>query len=158
VKPTTALFGPTPQKVIKAVLPLLELRPGDILYDPGCGDARVLIAACREYGCHGVGYEIQPRVAKLAREKVKSAGLEGRVLIVEGDSSKLLSLWGHGREVVYCYLWPELIQKLTPEIKKARSVLCYQHATDDLKRESRQLEVIVDKEPHRFYLREPEAY
>ncbi|MES0341538.1 MAG: hypothetical protein ABUK08_04405 [Candidatus Humimicrobiaceae bacterium] len=60
----TQKFGapwvPTPYKIIKKMLKLAEVKPGDIVYDLGSGDGRVIIEAARSFGAKAVGIEIDP--------------------------------------------------------------------------------------------------
>jgi tRNA A58 N-methylase Trm61 len=78
-------FDPLPQDVLERMLVLAAVKKGDTIYDLGTGDGRILIAAARKYGVRGVGFEIDPGLAKLARENVRGAKLEKLVEIREQD-------------------------------------------------------------------------
>jgi SAM-dependent methyltransferase len=80
-----APYVPTPQEVVDRMLELAELKPGDILYDLGSGDGRIVITAARRYGVKAVGFEINPLLVKESRANVRQAGLEGWVEIREED-------------------------------------------------------------------------
>jgi precorrin-6B methylase 2 len=80
-----APFDPTPQEVVERMLTLANVKSSDVLYDLGAGDGRVVIAAAKKYGIRAVGYEIDPGLAKLARENVRHAGVERLVEIREQD-------------------------------------------------------------------------
>ena len=80
-----APFDPTPQEVVARMLQLANLKSSDVLYDLGAGDGRVVIAAAKKYGIRAVGYEIDPGLAKLARENARQAGVERLVEIREQD-------------------------------------------------------------------------
>ena len=80
-----APFDPTPQEVVERMLHLANVKSSDVLYDLGAGDGRVVIAAAKKYGIRAVGYEIDPGLAKLARENVRHAGVERLVEIREQD-------------------------------------------------------------------------
>lgn len=86
-----APFDPTPQEVVERMLKLAELKSGDVLYDLGAGDGRLVIAAAKKYGVKAVGIEIDPGLVKLARENVRKQGLERLVEIRQQDflSAKL---------------------------------------------------------------------
>jgi hypothetical protein len=71
-----APFDPTPQEVVDRMLALGGIKPGDLLYDLGSGDGRVLIAAAKKYRIKAVGFEVDPGLVKLAREKIKQENLE----------------------------------------------------------------------------------
>lgn len=80
-----APFDPTPNEVVDRMLVLARLKKSDIVYDLGCGDGRVVIAAANKYGVHAVGFEIDPGLAKLARENARRAGVEKLVEIRQQD-------------------------------------------------------------------------
>jgi SAM-dependent methyltransferase len=80
-----APFDPTPNEVVDRMMLLARLKNSDVVYDLGCGDGRVVVAAAKKYGVHAVGFEIDPGLAKLARENVRRAGLEKLVEIRQQD-------------------------------------------------------------------------
>jgi SAM-dependent methyltransferase len=80
-----APFDPTPNEVVERMLALARLKNSDVVYDLGSGDGRVVIAAAKKYGVHAVGLEIDPGLAKLARENVRRAGVEKLVEIRQQD-------------------------------------------------------------------------
>ena len=67
------------------MLTLAGVHKGDVVYDLGAGDGRIVIAAAKEYGIKAIGYEIDPGLAKLARENVRRQGVEKLVEIREQD-------------------------------------------------------------------------
>ncbi len=80
-----APFDPTPQEVVERMLLLANVKSGDVLYDLGAGDGRVVITAAKKYRIKAVGYEIDPGLVKLARENVRKQGVEQLVEIREQD-------------------------------------------------------------------------
>ena len=78
-------FVPTPTALIDEKLALLQLNPETTLYDLGCGDGRVALAAAKKYGCKVIGVEVDPIVAAKAREEVTKEGLEHLIEIREED-------------------------------------------------------------------------
>jgi SAM-dependent methyltransferase len=80
-----APFDPTPQDVVDRMLNLAGIKNGDVLYDLGSGDGRVLIAAAKKYGVKAVGFEVDPGLVKLARENIQQAMLEQLVEIRHQD-------------------------------------------------------------------------
>jgi SAM-dependent methyltransferase len=80
-----APYVPTPQEVVDRMLELAELREGDLLYDLGSGDGRIVITAARKYGVKAVGFEINPALVKDSRDSVTEAGLAHLVEIREQD-------------------------------------------------------------------------
>ena len=67
------------------MLALANVQRGDVVYDLGAGDGRVVIAAAKKYGVRAVGFEIDPGLAKLARENARQQGVEKLVEIRQQD-------------------------------------------------------------------------
>ncbi len=80
-----APFDPTPQEVVDRMLALAAVKKGDVVYDLGAGDGRVVITAAKKYGVKAVGFEIDPGLVKLARENVRKQGVEKLVQIRQED-------------------------------------------------------------------------
>jgi len=80
-----APFDPTPQEVAERMLALAGVKKGDVVYDPGSGDGRIVIAAAKKYGVKAVGFEIDPGLVKLARENIRKQGVEKLVEIRQQD-------------------------------------------------------------------------
>ncbi|HMF74866.1 MAG TPA: class I SAM-dependent methyltransferase [Bryobacteraceae bacterium] len=78
----------TPEHAIDRMLALAALKPGETLYDLGCGEGATVIAAAQEFKIKAVGVEISGNLAKRAAIKVKNAGLQNRVKIIHGDFMK----------------------------------------------------------------------
>jgi len=78
----------SPEHAIDRMLELAALKPGETLYDLGCGDGRILIAAAARYKIKAVGIEISGNLAKTAAERVKKAGLQDQVKIIHADFMK----------------------------------------------------------------------
>jgi SAM-dependent methyltransferase len=71
-----APYVPTPQDVVERMLTLAGTTKGDVVYDLGCGDGRIPIAAARLYGARGVGIDIDPRRIEESRANARAAGVE----------------------------------------------------------------------------------
>jgi precorrin-6B methylase 2 len=80
-----APFDPTPQPVVERMLTLAEIKKGDVVYDLGSGDGRVVIAAAKKFGVKAVGFEIDPGLVKLARENARKEGVEKLVQFRQQD-------------------------------------------------------------------------
>jgi len=78
----------SPEHAVEKMLEVANLKPGEVIYDLGCGDGRILIAAASRYKAKGVGIEISDHLAHTAAEQVKKAGLQGQVTIIHGDFMK----------------------------------------------------------------------
>lgn len=110
-------FVPTPYEVIEDMLRFAELKKGDILYDLGCGDGRIVIEAARRAGIRAVGIDIDPERIRESRENARIAGVENlvefrRADIFEADFSEAT--------VVTMYLLPDVNIRLRPTILKLR--------------------------------------
>src|SRR5215470_17557967 len=70
-----APYVSSPARVVDRMLELANLKPGETLYDLGCGDGRILIAAAEKYKVKAVGVEISPKLAEEAQKNIETAGL-----------------------------------------------------------------------------------
>jgi precorrin-6B methylase 2 len=80
---------PTPQTVVERMLEVARLKPGEIIYDLGSGDGRIVITAAQRYGVQAVGVELMPELCRQARARVGAAGLSARIRIVEGSALRV---------------------------------------------------------------------
>ncbi|MBK9609776.1 MAG: methyltransferase domain-containing protein [Betaproteobacteria bacterium] len=85
----------------------------DLVYDPGCGDGKILIAAAKQFRARAVGIEYEADGAQLARRNVARAGVESTVNIIIGD---IFVEDFTKATVVTLYLLLELNLKLRPTI------------------------------------------
>jgi len=96
------------------MLTVAEVKPGEIVYDLGCGDGRVVIMAAQEFGARAVGIEMREDLAKQAMGKVTELSLDDRVKIVQGDMFKVdLSQ----ADVVTLYLTTSANDKVKPKLE-----------------------------------------
>lgn len=96
------------------MLTIADVQPGEIVYDLGCGDGRVVIMAAQDFGARAVGVEMREDLAKQATGKVSDNGLEDRVKIVQGDMFKVdLSQ----ADVVTLYLTTSANDKVKPKLE-----------------------------------------
>ena len=106
-----APFVPTPMIVVEKMLEMAQMNEDDFLYDLGCGDGRIVIAAAEKYGTRGVGIDISPVRIEESREWAKKAGVEDLVRFFVGDATQTdIS----GATVVTLYLLPESNEILRP--------------------------------------------
>jgi len=108
-------YVPTTDEAVKAMLKLAGVKGSDIVYDLGCGDGRIVIAAVRDFGAHGVGIDIDPKRIAEANENAKRAGVQARVRFEEND---LFEADFHEATVVTLFLLPEVNLKLRPKLLK----------------------------------------
>jgi SAM-dependent methyltransferase len=106
-------YVPTTEEAVKAMLKLADVKKTDIVYDLGCGDGRIVIAAAKEYGAHGVGIDINPERIKEAKENAKKAGLKNLVRFEEDD---LFKADIHDATVVTLFLLRSVNLKLRPKL------------------------------------------
>ncbi|MEX0805842.1 MAG: class I SAM-dependent methyltransferase [Candidatus Binatia bacterium] len=110
-----APFVPTPHEVVDRMLELAEISKGDVLYDLGSGDGRIVIAAVKKYGVKAVGFEIDPALVKESRQNIKEAGLEDSAEIREQD---VRTVDFSPASVVTMYLYPGANLRLRPELMR----------------------------------------
>jgi SAM-dependent methyltransferase len=111
------LFVPTPFKVVDKMLELADVHKGDVVYDLGCGDGRILVAAAKKYGAKGVGFDIDPERVQDSIENVKVNEVEKLVTIKQAD---IFTLDLSGATVITLYLMPDLNVKLIPQLQKLK--------------------------------------
>lgn len=62
----------TPELMVRRALDFADVGPNDVVYDLGCNDGRVCVAAATERGARGVGVEIDAGACALARMRVET--------------------------------------------------------------------------------------
>lgn len=106
-------YVPTPTKVVEGMLDLAKVQKNDMVYDLGCGDGRIIIAAAEKYGATGIGVDLNPQRIKEAKENAVEAGVEDKVTFFEGD---LFEFDFSKANVLTLYLLPDVNLKLKPKI------------------------------------------
>ena len=112
------IFVPTPQGVVDKMLELAEVKPGDVVYDLGCGNGRIVVTAAKKYGVKAVGFDINPERIKESLENVKANHVENLVTIRQAD---IFTLDLSEANVVTLYLLPSLNVKLMPQLAKLQA-------------------------------------
>ncbi len=107
-------YVPTRQTVVDAMLKLANVSNGDVHYDLGCGDGRIVISAAKK-GAIATGVDIDPQRIKEAHENAKIAGVSDKVTFIEGN---LFDLDFSKATVLTLYLLPSVNLKLRPKILK----------------------------------------
>ena len=115
----TQLFGapwvPSSKSTVRAMLRLAEVQPGDVIYDLGCGDGRVVLIAARECGAIAVGIEVDPLRYLICRARIAVSRVRDRITIRFGDFfSQDLSQ----ADVVACYLLQETNEQLLAKLRE----------------------------------------
>ena len=106
-------FDPSPGDVVDQMLTLAGVHKGDVVYDLGCGDGRIVIAAVQRFGARGVGIDIDPQRIAESRESARTAGVLDRVTFRNQD---LFEAKISEATVVTLFLWPEVNLKLRPKL------------------------------------------
>lgn len=106
-------YVPTTDDAVTAMLKLAEIKPADVVYDLGCGDGRIVIAAAKKFGARGVGVDIDPARIREAKENAKKAGVEKLVRFEEND---LFKTDIHDANVVMLFLLNSVNLKLRPKL------------------------------------------
>ena len=116
VRTPDIFWVPTPDAVVTGMLKLANVTKNDVVYDLGCGDGKIVIAAAREFGARGVGIDIDPQRIKESNDNAKKAGVSDRVQFILGDifdpNVKISDA-----TVVTLYLLPSLNEKLAPRLR-----------------------------------------
>ena len=127
--PYIAPYVPTPQEVVERMLELAAPTKGELLYDLGSGDGRIVITAARKYGVRAVGFEIDPGLVKLSRQEIKEAGLEHLAEIREQD---IRTVDFAPATVLTMYLYPvanlRLLGAIRRQLKLGSRVVSHQFA------------------------------
>jgi len=125
-------YEPTPQPVVRQMLRLAEVGPGDVVYDLGSGDGRIPITAAREFGARGIGIEIDPDLVRRAEAKALEAGVTDRVSFRHED---LFEADFGDATVVTLFLYPDVNLRLRPkllaELAPGTRVVSYWHDMGD---------------------------
>src|SRR5215471_13639346 len=107
------VYIPTPNEIVSAMLRLAHVGPGDVVYDLGSGDGRIVIAAVKEFGAaRGVGVELDAAHVREANENARRAGVADRVEFRRED---LFETDLRPATVVTLYLSPVINARLRPK-------------------------------------------
>jgi SAM-dependent methyltransferase len=124
----------SPNVVVDAMLKLAGVKKSDNVYDLGCGDGRIVIAAAKDYGAHGMGVDINPELVQEARENARKAHVEA---LVKFEVNDLFDADIHNATVVTLYLLPNVNLRLRPkllqDLKPGTRVVSYSWNMDDWK-------------------------
>ncbi|MBK7931806.1 MAG: class I SAM-dependent methyltransferase [Bryobacterales bacterium] len=109
-------YVPTPPEVVESMLKLGKARPGDVHYDLGCGDGRIVVMAIEKFGAiRGTGYDIDPERIKEANENAAKAGVTAKAKFILGN---LFDADFRDASLVTLYLLPEVNMRLRPKLLK----------------------------------------
>ena len=106
-------YVPTPVEVVMEMLKMANVGKNDVLYDLGCGDGRIVITAAKEFGCRGVGIDIDPQRIRESQSNAIEAGVSDKVKFIEKD---LFEAKISDATVVTLYLLSEVNLRLRPKL------------------------------------------
>lgn len=109
-----APYVPSPPQVVRQMLVLSELRPGEVFFDLGAGDGRTVIMAAKDFGARAVGIELREDLAKRALSVVYESNLQDRITIVNGD---MFNVDLTSADVVFLYLTTSANEKIKPKLE-----------------------------------------
>ena len=129
------VYVPTPEDVVAEMIKLAGVKPADVVFEPGCGDARITIAAVRAGARKGVGIDIDPDRVGESRKLVKDAGLDDRIEIRQGDALDIRDL--SEASVVFLYMGDHFNLLIRPhlwrELKVGARVVSHRFTMGDWK-------------------------
>lgn len=141
-------YEPSSMEVVREMLRLGGVTKDDVVYDLGCGDGRIVIAAASEIGARGVGIDIDPERIAEASARAREAGVLERVSFRNED---LFEADIREATVVTLYLWPWVNLKLRPklleDLRPGTRVVSHSHNMGDWKPEKE-----ITAGGHRIYL------
>ncbi|MBI1997584.1 MAG: class I SAM-dependent methyltransferase [Deltaproteobacteria bacterium] len=108
-------FVPTPIEVIDRMLELAEVKKGDVVYDLGSGDGRIVIRAAKKYGVRAIGIEMDSWLLDKARKAAKAEGVSH---LVEFRNEDALKVDISRATVVTLYMLPWFNEAMKPNFKK----------------------------------------
>lgn len=105
----------TPEVVIPHMIKLAGINSADVVMDLGCGDGRIPIRAAKDVGAQGICVELDPKLVARAHARVKSAGVESKVAVEQGD---LFRADLTRASVITMFLWDDVNLQLRPSLLK----------------------------------------
>jgi len=156
-KTPDVIYVPTPYAVVKRMLELAKVTDKDVVYDLGCGDARIVVTAAKDFGVKkAIGFDIDPERIKDSNENVKKNNVGDKVTIVKKD---IFTQDLSEANVVTLYLLPTLNVKLIPQLEKLKPgsrIVSHdfdmEGVTPDVKEEIEAADDNGNKRTHTIYL------
>lgn len=125
-------YEPSSEDIVRAMLEIAKVTKNDLVYDLGCGDGRIVIAAAQRAGARGVGVDLDPARIKESLENARKANVTDRVQFFQQD---LFHTEIGKATVVMLYLYPEVNLQLRPklfrDLKPGTRVVSHSHDMKD---------------------------
>ena len=146
------IWVPSDMQVVMTMLALADVRPGDVVYDLGSGDGRIVIAAAQRFGARSVGVDLDPTMIRQARANAVRAGVADRVRFLEQD---LFTTDVAEATVVTLYLLQEINLRLKPklltELRPGARIVSHEYDMGDWMPE-RSVTIPLMERSHRVFL------
>jgi len=108
-------FVATPEVVVRRMLQLARVQPGEVLYDLGSGDGRIVIMAAKEFGARAFGVEIRKDLYEQSMARIKDLGLADRATII---NASFFDVDLSNADVVTMYLLTSVNERLKPKLER----------------------------------------
>ena len=150
------IYVPTPQTVVEKMLDLVKVTVDDVVYDLGCGDGRIVIAAGQQFGARGVGVDLDPQRIREAQANALRAGVADRVTFRVQD---VFDTDIQPATVVTLFLSPELNARLRPkltgQLKPGSRIVSHRYGIGDWAPERTETLAVRGTRNHIFLWRVP---
>ena len=113
---TVSGWSPTPLPIVTAALKLADANEGDVLFDLGCGDGRVVVRAARMFGARAIGFDIDEKRIRQTRTRIMRRGVAHLASVRRHDLLSIPDL--HRATVVFLYLPQRAVTRLKPILRK----------------------------------------
>lgn len=115
------IYVPTEEVVIEKMFAMAKVKKGDVVFDLGCGDGRIVAMAAKKFGTRGVGIDLNPERIKECMDTIKKYGVEsyvdkGMLEYRLGDALRVPDL--NQASVIMLYMLPEFMDLLEPIARK----------------------------------------
>ncbi|HTW64729.1 MAG TPA: methyltransferase domain-containing protein [Bryobacteraceae bacterium] len=134
----------SPQEIVDRMLELADVKPGEMVYDLGSGDGRILITAVVRFKAKAVGVEISDELVKSTNDRIRRLGLDNDARVIHGS---FLNVDLSPADVVTLYLATDVNEMLRPNLEKylknGARVVSHEYAVPGWKPK------LVDKDPER---------
>jgi len=144
--PDEVPFVGTPMEVVDQMLEMAQVKPGDIVYDLGSGDGRIVIRAAQKYGARGVGVEMDSWLVAKARAAAAKAGVENLVEFRHEDAAKVDLT---GATVVTLYMLPwfndAMKEKFRAELKPGARIVSHDYDIEGWPADKIEMSAVVEQ-------------